>query len=167
MLRLDAPTGIGLRINSSGASQEALYYRSDITPAEFVGRVLPRLVDHMGLGAESSRMIGYDFPRVHRAATLGVIGVDGDAPSALKIDPARVPMPLALEFFRRRGATTGRLAQLSSIVRTLGVSRASYVGMKYGVDGFIGWKLYLSMMPCAAPLALAPVVDANQPTRFN
>jgi hypothetical protein len=166
ILQTDGPTGIAFRVDAAGRLHQALYYRVETVAAEFFARALRPLVERLGLGAESLRMIEHDFPRLHRAPITGVIGIDGSAQPALKIDPAGVPMALALDFFRRRGAAEARLRQLSRMTRNLGASQASYVGMKYGTHGFLGWKLYLSIMPCAAPLALAPVVDANQPTIF-
>jgi hypothetical protein len=164
LLGLDAPTGIALRIDGSGRSHAAVYYRVEMAAAEFFGRALRLLLARLSFGAESNAMLEYDFPRLHTGNVTGVVGIDGGTHAALKIDPANVPLPVALEFFRRRGASEQRVRQLAHVARSLAARRASYVGMKYDAAGFRGWKLYLSLMPCAMPNALAPVLDDNQPT---
>lgn len=165
-LGLAGPRGIGFRIDTVGNYHSALYYRLTTETTQLDTAMLPELVQACGLPADLATSIAGDIRPFYRSMPVGVIGVDagsGGVAKALKFDPANVPLRQAFAFLAGKGVSRLRIAELSRIAGTLRAEWLSYLGIKYGPNGFAGWRVYFSVQPSllSPPLATRLVIERS------
>ncbi len=150
------PRGIEFRATNKGNLQTAVYFRSEQhAGASWTGR-LTALLAACRYPQELASTIEGHLKELYRPGPAGVIGVDDGedgVPSTLKFDPSNVPLNATLAFLARVGVTAARIAALRSIAIGLRAESATYVGVQYGRDGFLGWRLYFA---CEPTYALTP-----------
>jgi len=172
LLGVPGPRGIGFRVDATGDRQTALYYRVQADTGKLPPEVLPQLVRVCGLPESLAETIGADIHSLYPPGPVGVIGVDCGEDGwakALKFDPANVPLSKALSFLGARLASVARMEELSSVARSLRAQWVSYLGAKYGAEGFAGWRVYFSVRPDLLPGPLLPriVVERSANPTFH
>lgn len=165
-LGLPGPRGICFRVDENGHRQTALYYRVEADNASLPPDVLPQLVRVCRLPEGLAETISADIHALYPPGPVGVIGVDGGEDGraeALKFDPANVPVSKAITFLGTKHVSAARIADLSSVARSLRAQWVSYLGAKYGAEGFAGWRVYFSVRPnlLAVPLVPRIVVERS------
>jgi hypothetical protein len=167
VLHVIGPRGIGFRVNATGLCRTSIYFRVPAAAPELKGETLQELCAVSGLPPELAMKIGEDVHDLYTPGPVGVIGLD-DGPDgragALKFDPANVPLQKAFAFVARKKAAPSSLARLAATSRALRASSASYLGIKYGVNGFSGWRMYFSLRPglLAVPFAPRTITERSQ-----
>ena len=159
------PHGIGLRVSASGALHSAVYYRISTPSLEFRLRAVPQLIDVCGFPGTIARDLQRALAQVYGPGPVGVVAVDAGPhrrAAAIKLDAERVPLKWAMRFIADSGVAAQGLRTLQELTIRLGISQLSYFGMKYGCDGFAGWKAYMPFQPRLVGPALTPRMDVNQ-----
>ena len=159
------PHGIGLRVSPSGGLHSAVYYRISMPGLQFRLRAIPELIAVCAFPEARTRDLQRAVARVYGPGPVGVVAVDAGADrtaAAIKLDAERVPLQWAMRFIADTGEPVERLHSLQALTVRLGIRQLSYFGMKFGRDGFAGWKAYLPFQPRLVGPALAPRMDVNQ-----
>jgi hypothetical protein len=144
------PRGIAFRIDRSGYTRTAVYFKLSGDRTRLDPETCHDLVRACGLAEELAELILADVKSLYPPGPAGVIGMDdgpGGTAGALKLDPANVPLRTALGFLSGKGVAadaTGRVARLAEVLRARWLS---YLGAKYGPEGFAGWRAYFSYEP--------------------
>lgn len=151
-LALPGPRGLALRARADGGMNSALYFRTSGVPAAEAALRLDPLVEACGLPGQLAGTMREDLQGTP-GAEISVVGVDQGSQErvgTLKVNLEDVSIIQASRFLRRKGApglTIDRLQQLAASLRTRALS---YLGLKYGPDGFLGWRAYFSCEPARA-----------------
>jgi hypothetical protein len=165
VLGCDGARGIGLRIGPGG-QRLAVYFKVERDLQAFSRETVGRLLGQCGWDDANALAIAADLRELHPGGSVGVIGVDLDGAghiASLKCDPANVPLARAEAFLRAKNAPLERIGACSQLAQLLRAKSLSYVGVKYGRDGFAGWRLYFSFRPCAAAGVGQPTLLTDAP----
>ncbi len=165
ILGLAGPRGIGLRVDKQCNYKTALYYKLETRTAEMPPATLPDLARECGLPEEVSAAVGADIRALYPPGPVGVIGIDSaDSGSAntLKFNPANVPLRAAFAYVKGKGATEARIAELANFAGSFRALWASYLGSKYNLSGFAGWRMYFSIQPASVSSASSTRLAAEK-----
>ncbi|MCA9499518.1 MAG: hypothetical protein KC588_10030 [Nitrospira sp.] len=157
VLRVAGPRGVGLRVVATGACTAAVYFRvPEIHPSQ-AAPMVTALVGALGLPCHVPLLIEEDI-RGLSSASGGVVGFgpDGEGEVTLKLNPPNVPIARALAFLAAKGASATRLDAIRNLAVSLHATSFSYLGMRYGANGFAGWRVYLSLEPFRLSVPMAP-----------
>ena len=158
--------GIGLRGGLDGSNKLAVYFKVERDLASFAAGAVERLMIDCGWPPDCAQAIQADLRAVHVGGSVGVIGIDLDdtgAISALKCDPANVPLERVQAFLRLKNAPLERIRAFESMSRAMRARSLSYLGIKYTPEGFAGWRLYFSSRPDAHRSTAQPALFVDSP----
>jgi hypothetical protein len=153
------PRGIGFEVSADRNPDLSVYFRVPATVSALPAGATERLIAAARLPAELAPSVEADVRTLYRSASVGVIGIDNgpDGTSgALKFNPPNVSLEAAMEFLDSKGADPRRLAEISSVARSLRARWISYLGIRYQSTGFAGWRVYLSVAPQRFAAVLRP-----------
>jgi hypothetical protein len=148
--------GIGLRVDVEGRMRLAAYFHVHQPVSAFGPNLVRDLLNLCRWSGARHEEIESDLRPLYLGGSLGVVGIDlndsGDV-QALKFDPANVPLALAARFIAAKQSDAWCIEMLYFMARTMRALSVSYLGVKYGQNGFQGWRLYFSSQPSrhAAP----------------
>lgn len=151
------PRGVGLRVLGTGECSAAVYFRvPEIRPSD-AGSVVMGLADALSLPEHVSELVEEDL-RGLSTASGGVVGFgrDREGEVSLKLNPPNVPVGRAFAFLARKRAPEAAIDAIGSLAVSLRATNFSYLGVRYGTDGFKGWRVYLSLEPSRFIVPMAP-----------
>jgi hypothetical protein len=157
---------MAVRTDETGTLMLAVYFRSTITTRDLSRQLVHDTVAACGFEESTGEDLSTDLERVFGPGTVGVVGIDPGAEgtvSAMKLNPANVPLERAYAHLRSRGVPVSALHRISTLALALRARVLSYLGLSFGPAGFAGWRAYFSLQPGAMPrptvprLALEPV----------
>lgn len=160
------PRGIGLRGSTDGSIRLAVYFKVERDLSSFSAETVGTLLTGCGWECAGAPAIQADLRAVHVGGSVGVIGVDLDAAgaiTALKCDPANVPLHRVSTFLQHKRAAAERLDVFGSMSRALRARSLSYLGIKYTPQGFAGWRLYFSLRPDGYARLTQPALFIDSP----
>jgi hypothetical protein len=167
-LGVGGPRGIAFRAGEDGRLHTALYFKSEAHAGAPWRERLPALLAVCGYPDGLASTLERDLKDLYQPGPAGVVGVNDGAdglPRAVKFDPANVPLGIALAFLAHAGASAQRIAALRTIALGLRADAASYVGVQYGPNGLLGWRLYFACEPVCAPTPGRPALDTQRNLR--
>jgi hypothetical protein len=115
-----------------------------------------QIFDAVGLSGEGAAHAAADVSLLGASGQLEVIGLDdagNGAAGALKIDVADVPVPVALRLLAARGAGVANRDRVAALATSLRARSLGYLGLKYSVASFDGWRAYFPSEPVRFPAA--------------
>jgi hypothetical protein len=118
----------------------------DIRPTD-AGHLVTGLIEALQLPADLADDVEGDL-RGLSSSSGGVVGVGigkEEGTSSLKLNPPNVDMGRAVKFLRAKGVPLARIGAIHRLAVSLRASSLSYLGIRYGAEGFIGWRAYLSL----------------------
>jgi hypothetical protein len=155
-LKMAGARGIGLRVDAGGKMRLAVYFHVHQPISRFGPNLVRNLLTLCGWPEVRHEEIESDLRPLYLGGSLGVVGIDlnesGDV-EALKFDPANVPLSVAAKLIAAKKSDAWCMETLYLMARTMRALSVSYLGVKYGQNGFQGWRLYFSSQPSrlAAP----------------
>jgi hypothetical protein len=159
VLGVHGPRGIAMRVGENGGVRLASYFQSALPAYELPGGVATDLVRACGFPDGAGEGLRGDLAGAFGPGTVGVVGLNpgtGGVASALKLNPANVPVERAFALLRARGAPDTAIARIASLAGALRARLLSYLGMSFGADGFAGWRAYLTVSLAAMPRPVRP-----------
>lgn len=149
-LGVAGPRGIAFRVDRSGANRTAVYYKLSEDRTWLDPETCHDLVRACGLAEELAELILADVKSLYPPGPVGVIGMDdgpGGVVGALKLDPSNVLLRTALGFLSGKGVPAVATSRVARLAEALRARWLSYLGAKYGPEGFAGWRAYFSYEP--------------------
>jgi hypothetical protein len=162
-LGIPGPRGVGLRVVATGSCSAAVYFRvPEIRPAE-ANSVLAAVVEALHLPLHLAEAVQEDL-RGLSSTSGGVVGIGTDAEGvvSLKLNPPNVPTARAFAFLLDKGAHEARIDAISNLAISLRAASLSYLGVRYGADGFTGWRAYLSLEPYRIAVPMIPRITLER-----
>lgn len=161
LLNVAGPRGVGLRVSASGSRRVALYFTVKEPMTSFPTGQVGKLVASCELPVAVAALIEADLRGVYLQGPVGTIGLDDASetgPGALKFNPANLPIERAFAFLAAKRAGSQVLERLTRISRSLRALLVSYLGLRYDVNGFSGWRAYFSVEPRNVLAPISPLV---------
>jgi hypothetical protein len=154
-LGVEGPRGVAFRATDRGNLRTAVYYRSEQHTGSSWTNRLTALLAASQYPEDLVSTIEEHLKELYQPGPVGVIGVDDGydgVPGTLKFDPSNVPLSATFAFLARVGVSAVRIAALRTIATALRAESATYVGVQYGPQGFVGWRVYFACEPSYARL---------------
>ncbi len=159
VLGVHGPRGIAMRADETGRVRLASYFQSTMPAYELPRRLATDLALACGFKERAGEDLSSELAGAFGPGAVGVVGLnpgaDGVA-SALKLNPANVPLERAFALLRARGAPDSAIARIAGLAGALRARLLSYLGMSFGAGGFAGWRAYLTVSLGAMPRPSRP-----------
>lgn len=144
------PCIIGLRIDGADRYRTALYFRLLGVRSQVLDDHLPTLLARLRIPSRVAVEVADTAGGLTAHLYPSMVGVDSptdSVPTLVKLDVAGVFLRDAMAFAAHRGADPAHLAAIAAIARAARLQMVNYVGLKFGSNGYAGWKLYLPVRP--------------------
>ena len=114
---------------------------------------IPKLLRKLQWPEHLKDMIISDVLQVSPHRYHGCIGTEASH-QVLKLDLTGVGLGRVLDLLRRKGVSELRIHELIGAARKLNQIRTNYFALKYGPNGFLGWKVYFAVIGSSRNLEL-------------
>ncbi len=164
ILGVAGPRGMGMRVSKNGNRHVALYYKVTSKIEELDEQLVGKLLHECKAPMELASQVTRDLKALYSPGELGVVGIDSESDNgtgAVKFDPSNVLFDKARRFLSTKSISPAILERLRAISNILRSQVLTYLGLKYGRNGFAGWKAYFSTEPCLLMKPDLPFIETR------